>query len=415
MVTAGASPMRPLTGTTVLDLSRFVAGSYLTMALAALGADVVKVEVPPIGDPYRQQGTVDVAGQSALFLGLNSGKRSLALDLRHPDARAVLDRLVDRADFLVQNARPGSLDRHGLGWDAVHARNPRCIYASVSGYGPVGPASTRGGFDLVLQAESGLMALTGEPDGPPVAIGAPLLDIGSALACLNALLVAHLVRIGTGTGTDVSSSLLEFGLAGQTTLATNYLAGGPAPVRSGAHSSLFAPYGSFRCADDTWIVLAGAGSEHLWVALCATIGRPELVDDVRFATNADRVAHRPDLVATIEDALRSVPARVWVERLSRAGVPAGLLTTLPDLLVDGQVEALGSVTEIDGDDPYRQVAFPFRLAGEPTRPAGPAPRLGQHTHAVLVDLGFEEADIEGLVAAGAVMVEEPLTTSGGRT
>jgi crotonobetainyl-CoA:carnitine CoA-transferase CaiB-like acyl-CoA transferase len=393
----------PLAGTRVLDLTRFVAGSYVTMALSALGADVVKIEVPPVGDPYRRQGTVEIAGESSLFLSLNGGKRSLALDIRREEAREVIGRLVDRADFIVQNARPGSLDRHGLGWDAVHARNPRCVYASISGYGEKGPRSAAGGFDLVLQAESGVMSVTGSPDGQPIAIGAPLLDVGAGMSCLVGILAAHIERLDSGVGTHVGSSLLEFALAGFTTVAAAYLGGGIAPTASGGHSPLFAPYGSFR-ARDGWVVLAGAGSEHLWHALCATIGRPQLVDDARFADNASRVTHRDELVELIEEALATAPAPEWVERLERAGVPAGVITSVPDMLASEQVAALESVRSVPLDgEAYETVGFPFRFDGAATGPAFAAPHLGQHTNEVLAELAFDATEIKALEAQGVVV------------
>lgn len=402
------SAPQPLLGTRVVDLTRFVAGSYVTMTLAALGADVVKVEVPPDGDSYRHQATALVGDESSLFLALNGGKRSIGLDLRHPDARPVIDRLVDRADFVVQNARPGSLDRYGLGWPQVCARNPRCVYAAISGYGEVGPRATDGGFDLVLQADAGIMAVTGLPDGTPVAVGAPLLDIGAGLSCLTALLAAHVHRLATGEGVQVSSSLLEFSLAGLTTVAAAQLATGQEPRRAGGHSPMFAPYGAFAAADGH-VILAGAGSEHLWVALCNVLGAPELLTDARFTSNGTRVTHRDALVAEIEARLSSATVDEWLVRLSRAGVPAARVSSLGEVLASEQVRALGSVHEVvhPTAGAYRTVGLPLRFGGVPVGPAGPAPALGQHTGEVLYELGFDAAAIDALVRAHAVVLEEP--------
>jgi crotonobetainyl-CoA:carnitine CoA-transferase CaiB-like acyl-CoA transferase len=394
---------QPLAGTRVLDLCRFVAGSYLTMTLGGLGADVIKVEVPPDGDPYRGQGTVQVAGESSLFLSLNGGKRSLALDIRHPDAAEVLGRLIDSADFVVHNARPGSLDRYGLGWDAVHARNPACIYASVSGYGDVGPNAGRGGFDLVLQAETGVMSVTGGTDGTPVAIGAPLLDVGAGLSALVGILAAYVARLATGEGSVVGSSLLEFGLAGLTTVAAGSLAGGALPRPVGSHSPLFAPYGAFRAADDTWVVLAGAGSEHLWKAMCVELGLDALIGDPRFESNADRVAHRDELTRAMEVVLAAAPAVEWVKRLEAVGVPAGLITSVP---ASEQVAALDSIYELErGGETYRSVGLPFRIDGVRGHPATAAPRLGEHTEAVLRGLHFAPSDIATLAARGVITID----------
>lgn len=393
----------PLAGLRVLDLTRFVAGSYVTMALGALGAEIVKLEPPPGGDPYRRQGTAFIDGESVLFLCLNSGKRSLALDFRKPEAAAVVRRLVEAADIVVQNARPGALTPYGLDWPQVHAVNPRAVYASISGYGEVGPAASRGGFDMVLQAEGGLMGVTGVPDGPPVAIGAPLLDIGAGTACLAAILAALLDRASTGVGIDVSSSLLEFSVAGLSTLAASHLASGDVPGPNGSHSPMFAPYGAFR-ARDGYVVLAGAGSEHLWHRLCELIGRPELRDDPRFADNAARVAHRDALVAEIEAALAARDAAEWVSVLDGAGIPAGQVARLDALLASPQVDALGLLHELEHPEagPYATAAFPIRLGGHALAPRHGAPRLGDDTYAVLEELGLDADEIAALAAAGAI-------------
>jgi len=270
---------RPLAGLRVLDRTRFVAGSVTTAGLASLGADVVKLEVPPAGDPYRAQGTERLGDQSVLFLSLNSGKRSVALDFRSPLASGALDRLLACSDFLVENARPGSLSPYGLDWDAVHDRFPRIVYGSISGYGDVGPEAGKGGFDLILQAESGVMSVTGSPESGPVKVGAPLLDVGAGLSTAVGLLAAHVDCERTGAGSHVTSSLLEFALAGLGTLAASFFVSGEVPGLLGTHSPTFAPYGGFR-TEDGWIVLAGAGSEDLWVRCCECLGLTRLTEDL---------------------------------------------------------------------------------------------------------------------------------------
>src|SRR5262249_2298759 len=267
-----------LGGLRVIDLTRFVAGSQATMLLAALGAEVIKIEVPP-GDPYRAQGTEQINGESALFLALNSGKRSVAIDFREPARREALERLLSGADMLVENARPGSMARYGLDWESVHARYPALIYGSISGYGDVGPDAPRGGFDLILQAESGIMSVTGTQESGPVKVGAPVLDVGAGVTCALGLGAAcvegNATGVGgacvggnrTGVGRLVSSSLLEFALTSLGALASAVLAAGEVPGLLGTHSPLFAPYGGFRTADG-WLVLAGAGSEEMWRRAC---------------------------------------------------------------------------------------------------------------------------------------------------
>jgi crotonobetainyl-CoA:carnitine CoA-transferase CaiB-like acyl-CoA transferase len=397
-------PIRPLDGMRVLDLTRFVAGPYVTTALAALGADVVKLEVPPLGDPYRHQGTAFVGDEAELFLCLNSGKRSLAIDFRAPGAAAAVAALVGSADVVVQNARPGALDAHGLGPDQVAQLNPRAVYASISGYGELGPQSGRGGFDLILQAEGGVMGLTGADGGVPVAIGAPLLDIGTGMACLAAILAALLDRERTGRGARVSSSLLEQSLAGLTTLIANHLVSGAVPVAAGSHSPTFAPYGAFR-ARDGYLVLAGAGSEHLWVRLCELIDQPELASDPRFANNAARVAHRDDLVAVLEAAFATRDAADWVAALEGVGVPAGLVARLDQLLDSEQVRALDMVRTLEHPvaGPYPVPALPLRIDGVALAPTSPAPGLGAQSREVLAGLGLSDAQIDALVAEGIVI------------
>ena len=219
----------PLAGLRVLDLTRFVAGSYTTALLASFGADVIKLEVPPDGDPYRVQGTARIGDESVLFLSLNSGKRSVALDFRKPEAEDAREALLASSDFLVENSRPGSLAAHGLDWEGVHARHPAIVYGSISGYGEVGPDAARGGFDLILQAESGVMSVTGSEQSGPVKVGAPVLDVGAGLSCAVGLLAAHAERVRTGIGAHVSSSLLEFALSGLGTLATAMFVTGSVP------------------------------------------------------------------------------------------------------------------------------------------------------------------------------------------
>ncbi len=282
---ADAPPARPLAGIRVLDLTRFVSGAYCTMILDALGADVIKVEGLPGGDPYRNQGAVTVGSQSALFASLNTGKRSLAVDLRAAGGRELIRTLAGASDVFVQNSRPGSLDRAGLGAAALQELNPRLVYASVSGFGPSGPDAGRGGFDLILQAAGGLMAVTGTEQSGPVKVGVPVLDIGSGLAAATAILAALLARTADGVGAVVSSSLLEFALSCFTSYAADVLETGTAPGLLGNDSPQFAPYGVFRCQDGA-IALAGAGSEQLWQRLCGVLGRPGWAADPRFASNA---------------------------------------------------------------------------------------------------------------------------------
>jgi crotonobetainyl-CoA:carnitine CoA-transferase CaiB-like acyl-CoA transferase len=390
-----------LSGLRVLDLTRFVSGSQATMLLAAMGADVIKIEVPP-GDPYRWQGTERVGGESALFLALNAGKRSVAIDFRTPAGRQALEPVLASADMLMENSRPGSLARHGLDWESVHARYPRLVYGSISGYGDVGPDAGRGGFDLILQAESGLMSVTGTKGSGPVKVGAPVLDVGAGLSCALGMLAACIERQRTGTGRLVSSSLLEFALATLGTVAASVMISGEVPGLLGTHSPTFAPYGGFRTADG-WLVLAGAGSEEMWARACRALGLQALLDDERFADNARRVAHRDQLTAEIEAVLTTRPTAYWLASLAEAGVPAAEVADLAQALDSPQAKALGAVQELGHPAAYRLVGPPLRVDRAALGYPAPAPRLGSDTRAVLGEAGLSQADIDGLARDGVVV------------
>ncbi len=401
-----ATPRRPLHGVRVADLTRFVAGSQATMWLAALGAEVVKVE-PPAGDPYRAQGTERAGGESVLFMALNAGKRSVAVDFTEPAGREVMDRLLGRCDLLVENSRPGSLAGYGLDWESVHRRFPHLVYGSISGYGDVGPEAGRGGFDLILQAESGVMSVTGSPQSGPVKVGAPFLDVGAGLSCAFGLLAGYIERLRTGTGSLVSASLLEFGLAGLGTVLASVAVSGREPGLLGTHSPLFAPYGGFRTADG-WLVMAGAGSEQMWRRACAALGLADLPGDPRFADGAARVAHRDELTSRIEAVLTRQPTEHWLRSLDEAGVPAAEVRGLAEVLGWPQVAALGSLQPLragpDGaDGAFPVVGPPFRLDRAVLTYPGPPPALGRDTRGVLTELGYPSAEITRLQDAGVVV------------
>ena len=394
---------RPLEGLVVVDLTRFVAGPYATSVLAALGAEVLKIESPE-GDPYRSQGTEQAQGESVLFMSLNAGKRSVALDFRVPAGRAALERLLQRADFFVENSRPGSLDRYGLDWASLHGRFPALVVGSIWGYGDTGPAASKGGFDLILQAESGVMSVTGSPESGPVKVGAPLLDVGAGLACALGLLAAHIERLATGQGRLVSTSLLEFALAGLSTVASAYLASGRVPGLLGTHSPTFAPYGGFRTADG-WIVMAGAGSEEMWHRACRALGLEALAAEDRFADNARRVAHRDELTAALEEALGRQTTAFWLAELTRAGVPAAEVRALDQVLDSPQVAALGLLTSLSHPRAGEVATLgpPLRLDRSPLGYPRPAPVLGADTQAVLMGAGLDAAEVAGLVAGGVAV------------
>ena len=368
-----------MNGVTVVDFTRFVSGSYAAMLMASLGAEVIKIERLPDGDPYRKTGSRS-GESSALFNCLNSGKRSVAINFDDPLDRDLLDRLVERADVFVENARPGSLEHHGLDHQTLCARFPKLVYASISAFGDAGPSRTRGGFDLVLQAESGVMSVTGDPSSGPSKIGLPMLDIGAGVSCLAVVLAALREREQSGTGTHVSTSLFEFGLAGFLTQADSIVRDGKVPGLLGSHSPSFAPYGYFQCAD-RGIIIAGSGAEELWQRLCVVLDAEDLISDERFASNAERLAHRDELTRCIDDSLASARAEVWLARFESAGIPAGEVRTADEALLSEQAQALGLLYELGaGTDAYWNIAAPFRDESGPLVAPGPAPELGADNH-----------------------------------
>jgi crotonobetainyl-CoA:carnitine CoA-transferase CaiB-like acyl-CoA transferase len=400
---AGPPPMTPpLAGIRVLDLTRFVSGAYCTMVLSALGADVIKVEGLPGGDPYRAQGAVKVGSLSGLFASLNAGKRSLAVDLRAAEGSQLIRTLATASDVFVQNARPGAADRAGLGPDALHEVNPRLVYASISGFGQHGPDAARGGFDLILQAASGLMAVTGTVQSGPVKVGVPVLDIGSGMSAVTAIMAALLARATDGIGRTVSSSLLEFALSCFTSYSTDVLETGVSPGLLGNDSPQFAPYGVFRCQDGA-IALAGAGSDELWRRLCQVLGQPGWVTDPRFASNADRVAHRAGLTAEIEQVLAGGGTAHWQRVLDAAGIPASVVNHPSAALTSPQAVTLGALQQVATPDgyPYQTVRPPLSAGGLAGYPRG-APALGQHTAEVLGEFGLDDAAVAGLIERGIV-------------
>ncbi|HEY8371484.1 MAG TPA: CaiB/BaiF CoA-transferase family protein [Pseudonocardiaceae bacterium] len=393
------SPGAPLAGLRVADLSRVLAGPYCTMLLADLGADVVKVEHPLGGDDTRAWHPPELAGQSAYFLSVNRGKRSVALDLKHEQGRAAAVELCARADVVLENFRPGVADRLGLGWEQLRARNPRLVYCSITAYPEDHPAAGGAGLDAVLQAESGLMHITGEPNGAPAKVGVAVVDVLTGLNAATAILAALHRRTATGQGTRVTVSMLGAALSGLVNVGQNALVTGTEVARYGnAHASIV-PYQPFPTSDGQ--IMVAAGNDNLYRRLCQVIGRPDLADDPRFATNPDRVRHRETLVAELSRVFVTRTAQEWAEALRAAGVPAGKVQGVLEALRAAGPSATVTV-EHPLAGPIDTIAPAFRIGTAPaTAPTAP-PLLGQHTREVLTELGYSAEQIADMEQSHAI-------------
>jgi crotonobetainyl-CoA:carnitine CoA-transferase CaiB-like acyl-CoA transferase len=393
-VGAGAGP---LDGLTVIDLTRVLSGPYCTMLLADMGARVIKVEQPDRGDDTRGWGPPFVGTESAYFLSINRNKESLTLDLKSADGRDLLFRLLERADVLVENFRPGAMSRLGLGHESVTSRFPRVIYCSISGFGQTGPRRDHPGYDAVIQGEGGLMSITGEPEGPPLRLGVAIADIVSGMFAAHGVSLALLARARTGRGQHVDIGMLDSTAALLTYQAAIYFATGASPTRLGNRHPTIVPYETFPAADGD-IVLA-VGNDALWRSFCAVVGLSALADDARFATNRARVSHYDELKPLLDATLRTRPREDWIERLTDAGVPCGSVRAVGDVLGDPQLEAREMIAIVEHATlgSLRTLGIPIKLSDTPGRVRTAPPTLGQHTASILRDdLGVNGEEIERL-------------------
>jgi glutaryl-CoA transferase len=395
--------VNPLEGVKVIDLTRILAGPYCTQALADAGADVLKIEEPRKGDDTRGWGPPFVKGESAYFLAVNRGKRSLTLNLKEARGRELLWRLLDGADVLVENFRPGTLDRMGLGEADVRARHPRIVYASVSGYGADGPWGGRPGYDAIAQGEGGLMSVTGPADGAPHRAGASVADVIAGMTAFQGILLALLRRERTGDGGRVDVSLLESLIGILAYHSTTWLLAGEVPQRLGNRHPNLAPYETFEAADG--YVIVGVGSDSLWRSFCAVLGEPALQRDPRFETNALRVTNYEALSAVLVPRFRTRPVEAWLSALEAAGIPCGRVRTVAEALDNPQVTARGLLLDVDhpslGFGKY--VGSPIHLDDAGRGSTRPPPLLGEHTDEVLRErLGLAPEEVTGLRRDGVV-------------
>ena len=392
----------PLDGIRVLDLTQIMAGPYCTMMLGDMGADVVKVEKPNGGDDARRMGPPFIEGESAAFLGINRNKRSIVMDLRADRGRELARRMARESDILVQNFRPGAIERMGLGYEQVWELNPAIVYCTISGFGATGPYARRGGFDLVTQGMSGLMSVTGHPGAPPTKIGVPICDLNAGMFAALGILTAYINRLRTGQGQHVDTSLLEAGIAYTFWESAMYFATGDAPGPGGSAHRLTAPYQAFETSDG--YVNVGAANQANWERLCAAIGRDELVSDARFAEPKDRMNNLDELVSTLEHTFAQQTSEHWLDVLETANVPAGPIYDLAQMYDDPQVRAREMVVETEHPvaGSVKNIGIPIKLSDTPGRFQRPAPTLGQHTDEVLRGLGCSDAEIESLRDGGVV-------------
>jgi formyl-CoA transferase len=393
----------PLAGVKVLDLTRVLAGPYCTMFLGDLGAEVVKIEQPEVGDDTRAWGPPFAGGESAYFLCINRNKKSVTLDLKSNQAVGLLRHLAEGADILVENFRPGTMERLGLGERELRAVNPRLIYASLSGFGADGPMKDWPGYDLIVQAWGGLMSVTGMPDGEPTKVGVAIVDIVAGLMLGKAILAALFARERTGVGQKLETSLLEAEVACLINAGSNYLVGGVVPGRWGNAHPNIVPYQSFKSRDGYLVI--GVASEGIWRRLCQAVGMPGLADDPRFARNPQRVEHRGELIDILTEIFLQRDTAAWMTLLIDAGVPCAPVQTIDQVFLAPQVIAREMVVQVPHPTAgtIRMAGLPVKFSGTPAAIRLAPPLLGQHTAEVLRSwLRLDDSAIDDLKSKGVI-------------
>ncbi len=386
----------PLSGLLVADLTQNIAGPYCTQILGDMGAQVVKVERPGRGDDARAWAPPFWGQESATFMTVNRNKRSLAVDMKAPDGRAILERLVARADVLVQSLRAGAVEELGLGWDAARRINPRLVYCSITAFGPDGPMKDRPGYDPLMQAYSGIMSVNGHRGQPPARVAMSIIDLGTGVWAVTGILAALRERDRTGRGAHVTTALFDTALATVAIQMSNFLAAGEVPEPQGSGTQMIAPYEAFPTRD-AW-VLIGAASDGLFAKTCEALALPALPADPRFASNPARVANRAPLFEALAAVTRTLATGELLDRLLTAGVPAAPILKLDQVAALPQTDASGMLVAAKHPrlDDYRAVGLPIRWDGERPGVARVPPLVGEHTAEVLAELGYDDAAIKAL-------------------
>jgi crotonobetainyl-CoA:carnitine CoA-transferase CaiB-like acyl-CoA transferase len=403
----GVPFMAPLEGITVLELSQIMAGPVCGLLLSDMGADVIKVEKFPGGDDARGYTRPGDIGLSPAFVMLNRGKRSVALDLRHPAGHEALLKLARSADVITENFRVGAMERLGLGYDELRTVNPQLIYCGISGYGRTGPLAEQGGFDLILQAFSGLISVTGTEDGTMVKPGISVGDVNAGILAALGVLAAYIQRLKTGKGARVDTSLLQACMQQTYWFAAAYFSRGIVAKPMGTAHPLIAPYQTFKCKDG--VIAIGGGNQTNWERIAAVLGHPEWLKDARFGNGSQRLAHRPELIASMLEVLETDTVANWELRLAKAGVPVGPVQNVDQALNHPQVKAVGMVIENPDDRAGvdRAIGCPIHFNEESPTRRGRAPLVGEHTGDVLLSFGFSDAEVRALIDLNAAFQPKP--------
>ncbi len=395
----------PLTGLKVIELAHIMAGPVCGQFLADMGADVIKVEKVPGGDDTRRMVPPDIDGESAAFMILNRNKRGTAINLKTEAGKAVLRKMLQTADVVIENYRPGTMERLGLGYETLRKQNRGLIYCQITGFGLTGPYAERAGFDLIGQGISGLMSVTGEgTGGPPIKAGVPVGDIGAGMLAAMGILAAYIHRVKSGDGQLVDTSLLEASVINTSWVSAIFLATGISPTALGSAHPLAAPYQAIQTADG-WINI-GAANQANWLRMVEVIGTPELAEDPRFVDNAERMQHLPALIKILTTSFKQRSTTDWLTRLESVGVPAGPVLSIGEMLQDPQVLARDMVVDVEHSNLGRTKALgsPVKFSRTPTKINRGAPLLGEHTREILGEYGYSNSDIEALADAGDVIL-----------